>query len=260
SGSPSATRFTSPDASDSNDVTAAAASGAISTMSFRSRSRRVSVKIDPWSCRSSIGFVPADMNTSTGAPAATCCDSAPDAPKLKSTCAPANFAPISSIAGCKLAATETVRFADRGREHPAASARTARAVRLRIAAIVACLYNGRAMFPYDPQLRAIAAAAPHSIPDVLGTMRAIDALVADGDGLKWFNWLYLQVTEAVEQRVGASNGFRDPAWLARLDVEFASLYFSALAAWLAGRPAPGCWTILFQNRTNAPIARIQFAL
>jgi hypothetical protein len=116
------------------------------------------------------------------------------------------------------------------------------------------------MFPYDPQLRQLAAAAPHSIPDVLGTMRAIDALVVDGDGLKWFNWLYLQVTDAVEQRVGAGGGFADPAWLARLDVEFASLYFSALAAWLGGRPAPSCWAVLFQNRRNAPVARIQFAL
>ncbi len=116
------------------------------------------------------------------------------------------------------------------------------------------------MFPYDPQLQQLVAAPPHSIPDVLGTMRAIDALAADGDGLKWFNWLYLQVTEAVEQRVGASGGFSEPAWLARLDVEFAGLYFSSLAAWLAGRSAPGCWTALFQNRRNAPIARIQFAL
>jgi hypothetical protein len=48
----------------------------------------------------------------------------------------------------------------------------------------------------------------------------------DGDGLKWFNWLYLQVTQAVEARV-ASGGFADPAWLAQLDVQFAHLYFSA---------------------------------
>jgi hypothetical protein len=80
------------------------------------------------------------------------------------------------------------------------------------------------MFPYDPALAAAVQNPPASIADVLQTMHTIDATCMDADGLKWFNWLYLQVTQAVEARVNA-GGFADPAWLAELDVQFAQLYF-----------------------------------
>ena len=115
------------------------------------------------------------------------------------------------------------------------------------------------MFPYDPALLAAVESSPQDIPAVLATMQAIEALVVDGDGLKWFNLLYLQVTQAVEARV-AAGGFSDPAWLAQLDVQFARLYFEALRNFLSGQPAPGCWRALFQCRNRAAIARIQFAL
>jgi hypothetical protein len=115
------------------------------------------------------------------------------------------------------------------------------------------------MFPYDATLLAIVQASPQSIPDVLQVLHRIDATCIDGDGLKWFNWLYLQVTEAVEARVAAS-GLIDPAWLAQLDVRFAHLYFSALHAALAGQAVPNCWRVLFDSRGQAAIARIQFAL
>jgi len=115
------------------------------------------------------------------------------------------------------------------------------------------------MFPYDPQIRQVLDTPPQTIAQVLATMQTLDGLMADGDGLKWFNWLYLQVTEAVETRV-AAGGFGDPKWLAELDVQFARLYFDALAGWLAGTPASGCWQALFSRRQQVAIARIQFAL
>jgi hypothetical protein len=90
-------------------------------------------------------------------------------------------------------------------------------------------------------------------------MQVIEATCIDGDGLKWFNWLYLEVTRAVEARV-ASGGFGDPAWLAQLDVQFARLYFGALESALSGQPSPGCWQALFACRNRAAVARIQFAL
>jgi len=77
--------------------------------------------------------------------------------------------------------------------------------------------------------------------------------------LKWFNWLYLQVTQAVEARV-ADGGFADNPWLAQLDVEFAGLYFSALQSWLSGQATPACWQVLFAGRSQVAIVRIQFAL
>lgn len=115
------------------------------------------------------------------------------------------------------------------------------------------------MCPYDPVLLAAVRTPPQSIADVLQTMQTIRATCIDGDGLKWFNWLYLQVTQAVETRV-ASGGFTDPAWLAELDVQFARLYFGALESALRDQSTPGCWQALFDRRNEAAIARIQFAL
>ncbi len=115
------------------------------------------------------------------------------------------------------------------------------------------------MFSYDSTLLAMVQAAPQSIADVLQSLQTIDITCEDGDGLKWFNWLYLQVTQAVETRV-STGGFTDPAWLAELDVQFANLYFSALKSWLSGQAAPSCWQVLFSSRNQISLARIQFAL
>lgn len=118
-------------------------------------------------------------------------------------------------------------------------------------------------FPYDAQLLAALASEPESIADVLATMRAIDDLTVEGDGLKWFNQLYFQVTQTVEARVslGATEGgFSDPAFLASLDVQFARLYFNALANYLGDKTLPGCWEVLFSSRGVVTLARIQCAL
>jgi len=115
------------------------------------------------------------------------------------------------------------------------------------------------MFPYDTALLTAVRTPPQSIADVLRIMRTIDATYMDGDGLKWFNWLYLQVTQAVETRI-ASGGFTDPAWIAQLDVQFARLFFSALESALSGQSCPGCWQVLFSSRDRVAVARIQFAL
>ena len=115
------------------------------------------------------------------------------------------------------------------------------------------------MFPYDHTLLDLVRTSPQSVAEVLDVMRKIDAVTVDGDGLKWFNGLYLQVTEAVEARVVA-GGFTDVAWLAELDVQFGRLYFGALKSSLSGQPTPGSWRVLFECRNHARIARIQFAL
>ena len=115
------------------------------------------------------------------------------------------------------------------------------------------------MFAYDPAILAAVQTAPQTILDVLQTMQTIDKLCVADDGLKWFNGLYLSVTQAVESRVSTS-GFTDSAWLAQLDVEFAGLYFSALRCSLTNQPCAGSWAAMFSVRNNAQIARIQFAL
>ena len=47
-----------------------------------------------------------------------------------------------------------------------------------------------------------------SIDEVLSIMTAIDRLLPDSDGLKWFNRLYLRVTQSVRRAVG-STAFHD---------------------------------------------------
>ena len=115
------------------------------------------------------------------------------------------------------------------------------------------------MFQYDSQLIAAAQAAPQSVAGVLNVMQTIESTCADDDGLKWFNWLYFRVTQAVEAKISL-GAFTDAAWLAALDVQFASLYFNALKDALTGSPCPGSWAALFAVRDQSSIARIQFAL
>ncbi len=121
------------------------------------------------------------------------------------------------------------------------------------------------MFPYDPALLAAVQTPPQTVPDVVQIMQTIEATCVDGDGLKWFNWLYLQVTQAVLAGVNSSAssnqaGFADPGWIAALDVAFARHYFAAIQSSLSGAPTPGCWQALFTVRNQTAIARIQFAL
>lgn len=115
------------------------------------------------------------------------------------------------------------------------------------------------MFSYDADILAAIQGAPQTISDVLDGLRTIDRICINEDGLKWFNGLYLSVTQAVETRV-AGGGFSDPRWLAQLDAQFAGLYFSAVRAALTGGPCPGCWAAMFSGRANIRISRIQFAL
>jgi Family of unknown function (DUF5995) len=107
------------------------------------------------------------------------------------------------------------------------------------------------MFPYDATLIDAVQIVPKSVADVLGILRAIERICVDGDGLKWFNWLYLEVTEAVASRL-SSGTFVDSDWLAGLDVEFAKLYFGALGASLGASLAAD--SAHGRHRAESPLA------
>jgi hypothetical protein len=115
------------------------------------------------------------------------------------------------------------------------------------------------MFQYDPQLAASTQTPPQSITEVLQLLHTIDTTCLDSDGLKWFNWLYLQVTQAVQDLVNVA-GFHDAAWLLELDVQFAKFYCTALHGYLTGGSCPNTWATLFSVRDNVRLARVQFAL
>ena len=106
----------------------------------------------------------------------------------------------------------------------------------------------------------LGAAPVHSIADAVGMMQAIDATLPDDDGVKWFNRLYLRVTVSVGDAV-LNARFNDPAFLKQLDIEFANLYFAALAAAHVDiASAPSAWRPLLQSRSARGVARIQYAL
>jgi hypothetical protein len=98
-----------------------------------------------------------------------------------------------------------------------------------------------------------AAKRPTTIAEVIERMRSLEASLPRADGVAWFTRLYLRVTEAVHAAV-KPHGFGDPRFLARLDVEFANLFFDAVA-----KP-PNAWAPLFEARARKGIAPIQFAL
>jgi hypothetical protein len=105
----------------------------------------------------------------------------------------------------------------------------------------------------------VSAGLPVTIEDVIAKMKAIDAALADDDGLKWFNRLYLSVTEKVDMDPPA-GGWKDARWLLALDVVFASLYFKAVAGYLNGEDVPNSWEALMESRKKVGVDRIQFAL
>src|SRR5262249_24318688 len=102
-------------------------------------------------------------------------------------------------------------------------------------------------------------ARPSSIDEVIGRMNSIQAALPGNDGLKWFNWLYLLVTNSVRNSPPAAD-WKDPKWLTRLDVVFANFYFDAIQSALTGGRTPKSWRALFEARNRTGIDRIQFAL
>ena len=105
----------------------------------------------------------------------------------------------------------------------------------------------------------ISSASVTTIEDVIAVMKSIDALLPENDGLKWFNRLYLMVTDNVNAQP-PGGAWQNPAWLDHLDVAFAGFYFDALANFVAGHATASSWSALFEARFNAGIDRIQFAL
>jgi hypothetical protein len=112
----------------------------------------------------------------------------------------------------------------------------------------------------QPLYQLVSGAEPATIDDVLQTMASIDRLLPDGDGLKWFNRLYMMVTSEVDLHPPA-GGWKDADWLLRLDVVFAEFYFRAVAGFLSGdATVPSSWSAMLSARYMAGIDRIQFAL
>jgi hypothetical protein len=99
-----------------------------------------------------------------------------------------------------------------------------------------------------------------SIDDVITRMTAIDSALPADDGVACFNRMYLEVTRGVDDQVKRGQ-FGDPAWITRLDVVFANLYFTGVGS-LPGTSSveASAWQPLLACRSNPDIDPIQFAL
>ena len=96
-----------------------------------------------------------------------------------------------------------------------------------------------------------------TIEDVVAAMRTLDSALPVNDGVKWFNFLYLNVTEAVQADVSA---WQDWPFLQRFDVVFAKLYLEAIIKWEQDESlTPHAWRPLLRARHDARLTRIQFA-
>lgn len=101
---------------------------------------------------------------------------------------------------------------------------------------------------------------PVTILDVVAVMGAIDRALPRTDGLKWFNRLYMMVTEEID-RDCARERWQSPEWLVHLDVEFAKLYFDAIRSWTASTDAtPRAWAQFFARRFSPGISKVQYGL
>lgn len=102
------------------------------------------------------------------------------------------------------------------------------------------------------------------VAEVLAPLAAIDAALPNNDGVKWFNRLYLEMTQQLESSV-ASHPESAPGFLAALDVVFAERYLTAFEASGSGGALPPnypfhAWKPLFEARFERGIAPVQFAL
>lgn len=102
-----------------------------------------------------------------------------------------------------------------------------------------------------------------TVADVLARLAAIDAALPADDGVKWFNKLYLEVTQHVVAAPGGN--WAAPGFLEELDVVFARRYLAAFDATRAGGELQveyrfHAWKPLFEARHQTDIAPVQFAL
>jgi len=100
---------------------------------------------------------------------------------------------------------------------------------------------------------------PANVSEVIAVMQQIDGCLGNDDGLKWFNWLYLQVTQKVDLQ--PLTAWQDANWLLALDVVFANFYLRALAGFLSGEAdVASSWSALLESRYKPGVDRILFAL
>jgi uncharacterized protein DUF5995 len=114
--------------------------------------------------------------------------------------------------------------------------------------------------PVHQDMNTLLTGHPDDVPAVVDQLTKLQDIVErvppllGGNPLADFNRLYLTITTSVLERLYAGR-FADPAFLSRLDVEFAARYFDALRAWSeASASCPRVWAVLL-GRMAGPDCR-----
>ncbi len=98
-----------------------------------------------------------------------------------------------------------------------------------------------------------------TVDEAIARMETIAAELPPSDGVACFNRMYLDVTLQVNAEL--DNGFyADRAFMTKLDVNFANLYFDAVNQGGDVKAVPQAWQPLFERRADPGIEEIQFAL
>jgi Family of unknown function (DUF5995) len=107
--------------------------------------------------------------------------------------------------------------------------------------------------PAHHDMTALLAHDPDDVPAVVDQLTKLQDVLErvppllGGNPVADFNRLYLRVTTGVLERL-YDGGFADPAFLSRLDVEFAARYFDALRHFGDGNACcPRVWSVLFHR-------------
>ena len=113
----------------------------------------------------------------------------------------------------------------------------------------------------DESLVQIISASPIiTIDDAIKVMQGLDDILPSEDGLKWFNLLYLKVTQGLQTNPPV-DGWENPRFLERLAVIFAGLYFETVATSHRDENSMArAWSPLFKSRHRRGVARFQFAV
>jgi hypothetical protein len=111
----------------------------------------------------------------------------------------------------------------------------------------------------SPLLAVLAKTPVSTIDEVFAGLSGIVEALPPDDGIRCFAEVYGEVTADVRATVQGVT-FSNPAWLERLDVVFANLFFQALHLFLANDPAtPRAWFPLFEARADSSKLPLQFA-
>ncbi|GGK84515.1 DUF5995 family protein [Mangrovihabitans endophyticus] len=118
--------------------------------------------------------------------------------------------------------------------------------------------------PWHQDMTGLLTGHPDDVPAVVDQLTKLQDMLerippsVHGGSLTDFNRVYLRSTTSLLDELYEGR-FADPAFLSRLDVEFAARYFDALRQWTGGSRCPRVWTVLLDRTTGARHDRVPCA-